>query len=419
MGDGGVQGDRQGGGLTYPRVSLYAVMLAAAGLPLYIHLPQFASVELGIDLATLGVVLLAIRLVDLVQDPLIGWVIDRWPAAQGAFAMAAALGLAVGFPLLFGLGAGDYVVWRLLGCLLLLYTAYSLGSILLYSRSATLARSPAATELVTLATWRETGSLAGVVLAASAPAVLVAMGAVGKGYAAFGLALGGLALATAILCRPLWRRLPPPARALSTAGLVQAGALRLLALAVVNGLPVAITSTLFLFFVEDRLALRGMAGPLLVLFFLGAGLSVPVWSKVARAIGNRATLAISMPLAIAGFAGAALVPAGEPVLFALICLASGVALGAETLLLPAMFSIALAKSGLQASLAFGIWAFAGKLGLSLAAFIVMPILGFSGFTPDQPNSAAALDTLTLLYAVLPCALKLLAVVLVWHLPKEG
>jgi GPH family glycoside/pentoside/hexuronide:cation symporter len=58
--------------MIYPRVSLYALMLAAAGIPLYIHLPRFASVQLGIGLGTVGTVLLAIRLIDLVQDPAIG-----------------------------------------------------------------------------------------------------------------------------------------------------------------------------------------------------------------------------------------------------------------------------------------------------------------------------------------------------------
>jgi uncharacterized membrane-anchored protein len=37
----------------YPRVSLYAMMLAATGIPLYIHLPQFASVNLGMGLGTI------------------------------------------------------------------------------------------------------------------------------------------------------------------------------------------------------------------------------------------------------------------------------------------------------------------------------------------------------------------------------
>ncbi len=404
-------------GLLYPRVSLYALMLSAAGIPLYIHLPQYASVNLGIGLGTLGIVLLAIRLIDLVQDPLIGWAIDRWPRAQAAFGLAAAAGLALGFPLLFGLQPGPWVVGQLVAVLVLLFTAFSLGSILLYGRSATLAARPEPQALVTLAAWREGGSLAGVILAAIAPALLVALGAASLGYPAFGLLLGGLSVVTALVTFPIWRRTPILGSAMSLEGLAKGGALRLLLLALVNSLPVAITSTLFLFFVEDRLALKGQSGPLLVLFFLSAGLSVPVWTRVGQRIGGRATLLISMPMAIAGFAGAAALGPGDLWAFAAICVAAGAALGAETVLLPAMFSVALTRAGLKASLAFGIWTFAGKLGLALAAFLVMPALQWAGFVPGQANAAGALAALTIAYAVVPCVLKLGALVLVWRLPR--
>eukprot|EP01031_Cornospumella_fuschlensis_P018775 gene18775-22987_t len=141
------------------RVSLYALMLAAAGIPLYIHLPQFASINLGMGLGTVGVILMVIRVVDLVQDPLIGWAIDRWPKAQLGFGLAAAGGLAVGFPMLFALDPGPGVAWRLVAVLILLFTAYSLGSILLYGRSASLAVHAGPQGLVTLAAYREGGTL--------------------------------------------------------------------------------------------------------------------------------------------------------------------------------------------------------------------------------------------------------------------
>ena len=403
----------------YPRVSLYALMLAATGIPLYIHLPQFAYVNLGIGLGTIGVVLLVIRLIDLVQDPLIGWAIDRWPRLQTTFAMAAVAGLAIGFPLLFSLSPGPHVVAKLAAILVLLFSAYSLGTILLYGRSATLALSPEPAALMTLAAYREGGMLAGVILAASAPAALVALGAAAQGYPAFGLFLGALAVAAAVISFPVWQRPVLLAAPVSLAGLAQAGALRLLALAMVNSLPTAITSTLFLFFVEDRLRLPGLAGPLLALFFLAAGVSVPFWTRVSQRIGPKATLMIAMPLAIAGFAGAAFLAPGDWVGFAAICVAAGAALGADTVLLPAMFSVALTRAGLQASLAFGICAFAGKLGLALAAFIVMPLLQWYGFAPGQANSPQALSALNIAYAVIPCALKLASLALVLTLPVKA
>lgn len=404
--------------MQYPRVSLYALMLAAAGIPLYIHLPQFAAVNLGIGLGTIGVILLAIRLIDMVQDPFIGWAIDRWPGAQSAFAVLAAAGLAVGFPMLFWLEPGPFVAWRLTAILVLLFSAYSLGSILLYGRSATLAKRPDADALMTLAAFREGGMLAGVILAAIAPAVLVTFGAGAQGYPAFGVFLGLLAIATTLLTYPIWRRPPILGQSMSLAGLADAGAFRLLVLALVNSLPVAITSTLFLFFVEDRLRLPGQAGALLTLFFLSAGVSVPLWTRVSQRIGAKMTLMISMPLAIAGFAGTAFLAPGDWIGFALICVAAGAALGADTVLLPAMFSVALTRAGLKASLAFGIWAFAGKLGLALAAFLVMPLLQWNGFQPGQVNTDAALSALNLAYAVIPCVLKLAALALVTTLPAD-
>jgi Na+/melibiose symporter-like transporter len=209
-----------------------------------------------------------------------------------------------------------------------------------------------------------------------------------------------------------------PGAALSLRGLGQAGALRLLVLALVNSLPVAITSTLFLFFVEDRLLLPGQAGPLLILFFLSAGLSVPLWAQLSRRLGAKQVLLLAMPLAILGFVGAAFLAPGNALGFALICLASGAALGADMVILPVMFSVALTRAGLQPSLAFGIWSFAGKLGLALAAFAVLPVLERSGFTPGADNSAAALSVLNISYAVIPCLLKLCALALVLALPVE-
>ena len=55
-----------------PAFGLFAAMLAAAGLPLYIHAPKFYVDEYGVSLAALGTVLFALRLLDVVQDPLLG-----------------------------------------------------------------------------------------------------------------------------------------------------------------------------------------------------------------------------------------------------------------------------------------------------------------------------------------------------------
>lgn len=54
-----------------------AFPLSFAGLPIYLHAPDFYAVTLAQPLASLGLVLLALRLIDAFQDPLIGSLSDR------------------------------------------------------------------------------------------------------------------------------------------------------------------------------------------------------------------------------------------------------------------------------------------------------------------------------------------------------
>lgn len=398
------------------RVSLYAMMLAAAGVPLYIHLPRYATGELGLSLGTLGLILALIRVMDFAQDPALGWLVDRYPAQKPLMAALASLGMGLGFLMLFTLPPmGGIEVW-LVAALVLVFTAYSLGSVLFYGQSAALAGGTGG--LVSLAGWREGGSLLGILLAATAPAALVALGAPGGGYGAFGVLLAALCAVSLWASRPLWR-IPSRVEApLTWVELRRSGALALLALAFVNALPVAMTSTLFLFFVEDRLQLPSLAGPFLILFFAAAGLSVPIWTRVAERFSPAQVLPLAMALAIASFVGAGLLPAGAAFGFALICAGSGVALGADMVILPVLFAAALSRAGLKAGRAFGLWSAATKLALAAAAVVLLPTLTLVGYTPGGANSAAALWALTLAYAGLPCLLKGGALVMALSLSQK-
>ena len=401
---------------TNAQVSLFALMLAAAGLPLYIHLPAYASGELGMSLGALGGLLIGLRVLDFVQAPLLGRMVDSFPNARALFAALALLGLGLGFALVFTfLPAAGQLFWLILG-LALLFTAHSLGSILFYSQSTALAGGEA--ELVKLAAYREAGSLVGVLLAALAPTLFAAAGAGGGGYPAFGLGLAAMAGAVWLLTRRLWHITAPATSPMQLSALKSVGGVQLLWIALINSLPVALTSTLFLFFVQDKLGLDALAGPLLMLFFLAAALSVPLWSALVRRHGARRILPLAMTLAIVSFMGAALLPEGAALAFALICLASGAALGADMVILPVLFSTALARAGLSAGAAFGLWSFAGKLSLALAAALALPALQLAGYTPNAVNTPQALTTLTLAYAVIPCIIKIAAIILVARLPQE-
>ena len=61
---------------------------------------------------------------------------------------------------------------------------------------------------------------------------------------------------------------------------------------------------------------------------------------------------------------------------------------------------------------FGLWTFANKMNLALAAGIALPLLAALGYTPGAPD--APRGALAFVYAGLPCLLKLGAIAaLVW------
>jgi Na+/melibiose symporter-like transporter len=392
------------------QVGIYAMALAAGGIPLYIHLPRFVGVELGWSLTAVAALLLGMRLLDFIQDPALGWIADQWQDAQPKMAAFATLTLAAGFFGLFSLVDPDTPAWVLIAILAAIFTSYSLAMILFYGRTRALATGGATSDLVRIARVRETGTIAGIVLVAALPSFV--------GYPGFGLALLIILLLAAVVSRPIWALSPDPATRLSWSDLVNSGGGWLLALTLLNSLPVAITSTLFVFFVEDGLGLSGQSGLYLILFFVSAAAALPVWTGLNRKSGPRLALLIAMSLAILSFGWAGTLAPGSSVAFAVICIASGAALGAEMMLLPALFSGVLDRAGLQTGQAFGLWSFANKMALAAAAAIVLPLLDASGFQAGEINATAATDRLRALYAYLPIALKLLSISLVFLLPKK-
>ena len=394
---------------------LFSGFLAAAGLPLYVNLPHFAA-SLGMSLSTIGLLMVGLRVLDFVQDPALGLLIDRFRDQRRRMAGLAILGMAVGFAATFTLQPG---LAGMTVALIVLFTAYSLASILFYAQGVAIAEASGGDHHYRLAGYREAGALAGIVIASAAPSLLIGVFGETAGYAVFGAALAVAGLVIWRQSLGLWQASPKAPPQFSPTAFLRAGGGRLLTLGLVNTLPVAITSSLFLFFVQDRLQLAAWSGAFLVLFFLTAGISAPLWSGLVARHGPVRVLVPSMGLAIAAFIGAAALPEGEILGFALICALSGLTLGADMVILPALFASTLAVAQIPAGAGFGLWAFTNKLALALAAATVLPLLGAAGYVPGGANSAQALSALNLCYAILPCILKLLAIALVIRLPQEG
>ena len=73
-----------------------ALPLSFAGLPLYIHMPDFYTAEFGMSIGMLGVVLLALRIFDALQDPVIGYLSDRMAKQRRGIILIGIMALAAG-----------------------------------------------------------------------------------------------------------------------------------------------------------------------------------------------------------------------------------------------------------------------------------------------------------------------------------
>jgi len=150
---------------------------------------------------------------------------------------------------------------------------------------------------------------------------------------------------------------------------------------------------------------------LLLLFFISAAVAAPIWGFLAQKHGIKPVLLCAMILAVLAFAIAITLGSGDTLLFALVCIATGAAMGADLTLLPAAFATRMAKIAPNAAEGFGLWALVSKLSLAFAAVLLLPMLERAGFTSGGENTQSALWLLTILYAAVPCGLKCLAIAL--------
>ena len=406
----------RGGWLQGIRYGGLGLPLAFVALPLYVVLPNHYASEFGIPLATLGALLLGARLFDALADPLIGRWVDGWFTRRTATVLvAAALAavlLALGFRGLFfpAVQGSTALLWWCTLLLAVTYLSYSVLSVLHQAWGARLGGDD--TQRARIVSWREGLALLGVMVASVLPSVA-------------GLSVTTMVFAATLVVGValLWQA-PRPHRAelpLSPPSLTEPLATpefrRLLAVYLVNGVASAVPATLVLFFIRDRLQAQAWEPLFLASYFAAGALSMPLWMRLVARFGLARSWLVGMVLAIASFAWAALLGAGDVLAYTAVCIASGVALGADLALPGAMLAGVIARAGHGQRLEgayFGWWNFCTKLNLALAAGVALPMLSLLGYAAGS-RSPQALHALMLAYCLLPCLLKLLATSLLWTL----
>lgn len=412
--------------------ALPALPLALLTLPLYVLVPAFYARELMLPIAAVGSALLAVRIIDAFADPITGLFADRWRPTFGRrriWLLLASLPTALSAYLVFtppkDAGLFYLTFWGILlsvasTAILVPYAAWGAELTPDYKGRAR------------VTAWRETFALIGTLLALFAQVLVPLAGFDGDGAVLHALGLFTLVLLplAALLCVA---RVPEPKdhsqRPLPLReGLVQILAnkpfLRLIFAFLLNGFANGFPATLFLFYVSEKLGAGDSAGPLLVLYFLCGLAGVPFWLWLARKTSKHQAWCLGMLLACACFLPAPFLSNGATALFAAVCIGTGLALGADLVLPPAIqadvIDVDTAATGEQRSgLYFAAWGLATKLALALAVGLAFPLLGWAGFDPAAGlRTEQGLAMLGFLYAGLPIILKIGAAALMLRFPID-
>ena len=399
------------------RFSSLAFVIGMAGLPVYIHAPKYFVDVYGISLVTMGVIIFFLRLVDVFQDPILGIIASK-TTRFGALPIAlSVVAMCVGMIMLFAIHSPvSPSLWFSIS-LFLVFSGFSFAYIRSYAQGLI---NLGAKDQIRLARWREVGTTLGICVAAILPSTLLLVSS--DGYPLFAIFFCLIAI---LALMHVWSQFPASdssqdsqnsfSSLLSATRNLQIR--NLLFLALVNSSPVALSSTLFLFFVESRLNAPDWAGIFLILFFLAAAIATPFWTKLADVHGVFKILKISMLLSIISFFGATFLAEGDGLIFSGICLLSGATVGADLALLPVLFARQIENSSIIPDLGFSLWNFVSKATLAFAAVISLPLLELVGFNSSGPNSENALLALTFGYAVLPCILKCISIFLLFKIMR--
>lgn len=384
-------------------------------LPLAIFLPPFYTRTLGLGLAEVGLVFMLVRLFDIVTDPVMGLVGDRFDSRWGRrrhWLVIALPFMLAGVAMAF-MPQGSPTVWYLGFWLVVLYTGTTMMTISHTAWGAEL--SPDYNERSRVASFNAFAGFAGSLAILLPLAVLEFRGAPPAGrdaLAFFGIAvliLAPLCIALAVALVGERPTAPAPRLKLTTglaAVLKNPHMRRLLVADAMASMPGSVMAGLFIFYQSELLGTARFNSIALIAFYTAHIIGVPVWVRLSYRIGKHRTfgiaaLAFCFTTALFFFPGD-----GDVALFVGFLFATGFNHSGLQFLIRAMAADVIdydnvATGGQRSGLYFALLAITAKLGGALAIGLTYPLLEQVGFSAQGDNSAQALSSFRIIYVAVP------------------
>jgi len=392
--------------------------LAAFGVALPVTLPEFYATHVGLELGVVAAVFMAVRLIDIVFDPFIGWGMDRTRTAFGRYRPW----MLVSTPILMLSALMMFVVVQpgagpayLFAWLLVLYLGFSIGTLGQLGWAAVLA--PQYDQRSRVYGWWQVFNIIGVILILILPTIVVKTGI---GDYADGVRIMGWAILIALpvtiglamiaVPEPVNAGAAPHGGPGAYLALFRMKTVRKLLIAdLLLGVAPGITGSLLFFFFGQIKGYDHTQASLFMLFYFVAGLvGAPIWAWLATKIGKDKALAVASLIFAGLYIAATLVPGGNFAVTAVVMFIAGLPYAAGLFLLRAMMADAGDEVRLETGvdrtgLMFSILSATTKIGhvVALIPYLILQWVGFKALPGPAGNSEFSLLALQILFIAVP------------------
>jgi len=187
----------------------------------------------------------------------------------------------------------------------------------------------------------------------------------------------------------------------------------------INGLANGFPPALFVFYVNSVLKSPEFTGILLFLYFLGALVGVPLWIFISSKLDKHKVWCYAMIYACFIFIFVLFLKEYDLMLFAIICILSGLALSAD-LAIPSsiqadIIDLEYLKTGRRLTgQFFAFWGLLSKAAIAISTGMALILLDIVGFNSDENNGKYVLFAVSFIYAGLPIIFKIFSIYLMWN-----
>lgn len=407
-----------------------SIPIAALGLPLAVYLPPFYAGPMGLGLATVGTIFMLARIWDVVIDPVLGYLSDRFPSRWGRRRHW----LAIAVPILMVASwfifvptapvSANYLLFGLFG----LYLGYTMMLLAHMSWGAEL--DDDYHERSRIQGWREGLAVLGVPLVLMLPAVIEKMG--GEHVETARVAVMGwyiiiaLPLTVFFAVRFMGERKQRPQAHLPISEafkvLATNRALRILVIAdLASGFSASALGAMFIYESTYVWQVGTYASLLLLLYFFAGVAFIPLVLKISYRLGKHRTMIGASLFNVFFVPTLFLIPPGNIVVASVVLLFLGMNVGIPNVLYRSIMADVgdfdeVQTGQRRTGLFYALLTLTAKVGSAVAIGVTYWALAFIGFQPGQENTPEVLSHLNMLYVAVPFLCNIFVAYMMWGFP---